>query len=421
MTFKRLSLSLLILLSLCFGCACNKHKKTKDVVQPGPVTSTEAQDNGFAFRLFAKMDKPGQNIFFSPYSISSALSMVYGGAEGKTAEQMALALSFQAPAEKQHAAFQVLQQELNAIQKREKAELNVANALFGSQKNEALLQKSYLKLLQESYASDLYTLNFGDAQGTADFINRWVEKKTKDKIKDLIKPGHISDSNDGLVLVNAIYFKGNWLNKFEPRNTHKDTFYSSSRQRTPETVRPVQMMYQRGKFPYAELPGYQILELPYAEEDLALLVVLPEEIDGIGKALDPTVFQAWQAELKTSEVKVFIPQFKLELTLEGLKDALKDMGMTDAFDPERADFSGIMQPNPGLFILDIVHKAFVEVKEEGTEAAAATGVVMATTSMPANPETIPVFRADHPFLYLILHKPTNTVLFLGKLADPPKL
>lgn len=421
MTLKRLSLSLLVLLGLCFGCACNKHKQKEEAIPPGPLVSTELQANDFAFRLFSKMEKPGENLFFSPFSISAALSMVYGGAEGKTAEQMAKTMSFRTPAKEQHAAFEALQRELNATQQREKAELNVANALFGSQKNEPLLQKSYLKLLQESYASDLYTLDFGDAKGTADFINKWVEQKTKDKIKNLINAGQISDSNKGLVLVNAIYFKGDWLSKFDPKRTQKDSFYSSSKLRTAEQVRPVQMMYQRGKFRYAKLSGYEILELPYSEEDLALLVVLPEEIDELGKTLDSSVFQAWQAELKVSDLKVYLPRFKLELTLEGLKAALQDMGMTDAFAPDKADFSGIMKPNPGLFILDVIHKAFVEVKEEGTEAAAATGVVIATTSLPANPETIPVFRADHPFLYLILHKPTNTVLFLGKLADPPKL
>ena len=423
MNLRRLSLPLLITLCLSFSCSCNRAGGNPDEGHSPMPSALNEQSNEFAFRLYSQADRPGKNLFYSPYSISSALSMVYGGAKGNTAAQIAEAMVFKLPEDQQHAAFKALQEGLNELGKRKKAELNVANALFGAQRYEHLLVQDYLKLLNDYYYSDLYSLDFGKAQETTDFINNWVEKKTKDRIKNLISKDHIEASNDGLVLVNAIYFKGNWKNQFDPKQTLPDDFYTSSTQRTIQNRKPVQMMSLQGKFPYAELPGYQILELPYAEEELAMLFVLPDEIDDLKDNLNAENFAFWQSELNTREVKVYIPRFKFDLTLDGLTGMLKNMGMKDAFNADLADFSGIRKEEggAGLYILDIIHKAFVEVNEEGTEAAAATGVVMATKSAPSDIAPIPVFRADRPFLYLILHKPSNTVLFLGKLNDPPKL
>lgn len=175
-------------------------------------------------------------------------------------------------------------------------------------------------------------------------------------------------------------------------------------------------------YPYASLPGMKVLEIPYAEKDLAMIFVLPDEIDELTKSLNPDAFLKWQQELKSQEVRISIPKFKFDLTLDGLSDMLKGLGMTDAFSPKLANFSGIIpdETGRGLFILDVIHKAFVEVNEEGTEAAAATGIVMATKAY-LGPDETPVFRADKPFLYLLVHKPSNTVLFMGKLNEPPKL
>ena len=418
----RTLLLMLLVLSLGFGCACNKKKADPAPVSDEVNTSLGAQNNAFAFNLYTLADEPGKNLFYSPHSITSALSMVYGGAQGNTADQMAKALSFDLPAEEQHQAYLALQKSLNAIGAEGKAELNVANALFGSTSNEKLIEKDYLKLLRESYLSDLYSLDFTDFSGTAKFINTWVEEKTKNRIKDLVTEDHIRDSNEGLVLVNAIYFKGSWLNEFEPKLTMKDKFFVSSTERTEENSRPVEMMTARGEYRYAQMDGLQLLELPYAEEDLAMLFVLPDEIDAMGKHLTPKNFSAWNESLAPQEVKVFIPKFKFELTLEGLSDMLKKMGMTDAFNPNLANFNGIIPDGTGrgLFILDVIHKAFVEVNEEGTEAAAATGVVMATKAAPG-PDATPIFRADKPFVYLLVHKPSGTVLFMGKMNEPPKM
>ncbi len=423
MNLRSFCLLLLISLSLAFGCSCNRAKQENPVDTTGLLPVLAQQNNDFAFQLFARVDEPGENLFFSPYSISSALSMVYGGAKGNTASEIASALSFSLPVPEQHAAFQALQQELNAVKKRKKAELNVANALFGAKRNQARLHKDYLELLRDSYASELYSLDFSDAKAAAGFINRWVEDKTNDRIKDLVSENHIRRSNDGLVLVNAIFFKGNWLNKFDPAYTAPDDFFTSS-ERSPETAKPVQMMTIQDDFRYARLPGCQLLELPYAEENLAMLFILPDDLDAFTTQLNTDSYAQWLAALNTQEVEVYIPKFTFDHTLQELVEKFKALGMKDAFDPGRADFSGIMpiSPSERLFISDILHKAFVEVNETGTEAAAATAVVMEITSAaPFEEPPLPVFRADHPFLYLIIHKPSTTILFLGKFADPPML
>jgi serpin B len=421
MYLRRFSLPLAALLCLGFGCSCNKAKADDGQTQPVIPASLSQGNNGFAFRLYSLADKPGKNLFYSPYSISTAMSMVYGGAKGNTATQIAKALSFSSDQTAQHAAYKAIGTSLNAIGKEGKAELSVANSLFGAELYKDLLVPEYLELLRENYDSDYYSLDFGKAQATADFINRWVENKTKNRIKDLISKQHIEQSNDGAVLVNAIYFKGNWLTEFDPKYTYKDNFYVSSTKIGQDTARPAMFMHIKEEFPYAELPGCQVLELPYSEQDLAMLVVLPKDIEQLKNDLNLETLEKWQENLETGMVNVYLPKFKFDLTFDGLSDLLKEMGIKDAFDAELADLSGIRREDTGagLYILDVVHKAFVEVNEEGTEAAAATGVIMATKAAPG-PDPIPVFRADRPFLYLILHKPTNTILFLGKMNEPPK-
>lgn len=423
---KRMTL-LLIVLAFCISCSCNRTPESQPIaesqpVSPGSALSVPERNNDFTFRLFSRMDADGKNIFYSPYSITSALSMAYAGARGNTAQEMADALVFAMPADEQHMGFKGMQQQLNALGQRGKAELNVANALFGAKKHEKLLLPDYIELLRESYASDLYSLDFGDAKGTAKYINTWVEKKTNDRIKDLVTEDHIRNSNDGLVLVNAIFFKGKWLKQFNPNLTKRDNFYTSSKKRSADVTKPVDMMSIKANFHYADVSGAKILEMPYEDQDLSMLFILPDEINDMRKALNAKTLTQWQSKLIEREVQVFIPRFKFELTLEGLTDRLKEMGMKDAFNANLADFSGIRRADSGagLYILDVIHKAFVEVKEEGTEAAAATAVVMATKAAIIPDEPPVVFRADRPFLYLIMHKPTNTILFIGKYNAPPE-
>jgi serpin B len=417
MKFLKLSLYTLLLAGICVGCACNRHTEDPPEAGKQPPASFGVRSNAFAMDLYAKADAPGKNLFYSPYSISTALAMAYAGAKGNTAVEMANALHFDIQDDQLHESFNLIGKQLNAIGERNKAELSVANALFGAKRHEKLLVPGYLEILRSKYASDLYSLDFGDAEGTARYINSWVEDKTNDRIKDLVTKDHILQSNDGMVLVNAIYFKGLWQKQFDPKSTHKASFYLSQ-DRVPENAKPVNMMYQTGEFLFAELPGYQMLELPYEEQDLAMLLILPDDIDGFAKAFNQQALANWQKALDKQKVDVFLPAFKFELTLEGLTDYLKALGIKDAFSDSQADFTGIRDPKGGadLYIMDVIHKAFVEVKEEGTEAAAATAVVMATKSVSLSP----TFRADHPFVYMILHKPSNTILFLGKYAVPPE-
>lgn len=424
---KRYMILLLVVLCFCFSCACNKKgcdpkpEAGAELSNPEELSTFADLNNDFAFRLYAKADTKGKNLFFSPYSISTALSMAYGGAKGNTATQMAKALSFSLPEAEHHAAFRDLGNHLNQIGKRGKAEMSIANGLFQAKLHEKLLLEDYRKLLQDSYGSDIYSLNFNDAKGTAKYINDWVLDRTNQRIKDLVSEDHIQSSNNGMVLVNAIFFKGKWLEQFDPKATRKDYFYVKP-ERVPENGRPVELMFRQGEYAYGEFPGFQMLELPYEEKDLSMLVILPDELSATKPELNPQNLNTWRSKLNTQEVKVYFPRFTFDLDLENIPGILKSMGMVDAFSDVSADFTGIRQPGAAdLYIMDILHKAFVEVKEEGTEAAAATAVIMATKAAPGPEPRIPVFRADHPFIYMIIHKPSGALLFLGKFAEPPIL
>ncbi|MCK4339529.1 MAG: serpin family protein, partial [Candidatus Cloacimonetes bacterium] len=242
-------------------------------------------------------------------------------------------------------------------------------------------------------------------------INEWVEQKTKDKIKELIKPG-ILDPLTRLVLVNAIYFKGKWEKEFEKKLTKDTPFWL-----TPEDSIHCPMMQQKGSFNYCENDSLQILELPYLGDDLSMIVLLPREVDGLKKlenCLTIDNLNKWM-NVSYQEIKVYLPKFKITSGFS-LGKTLYDMGMTDAFIPYKADFSG-MNGSKELFISKVIHKAFVDVNEEGTEAAAATAVVMLKAVAPKQPI---VFRADHPFVFLIRDNHSGSVLFLGRMVDPTK-
>ncbi len=420
---KNLMLALLVF-SLSFGCVCSKCKKGKDLKEPPPyqeiANEVGTPNNALAFDFFQLAEKPGKNLFFSPYSLSSALSMTQAGARGETANQMTKALHLDLLGADQHQAFLALQEELNLIGKSGKAELSVANALFNADKNQKRIRKDYVNLLQQYYLSDLYSLDFKDFNGTAKFINNWVKKKTKDRIDELVTPDHIKESNEGLVLVNAIHFKGNWAQEFYPSRTKEDVFWTSSKLRAPEYKRTVQMMNANGDYSVAWDAGVQILELSYSHKDLAMLFLLPDEIEGFAKQLNAENLQKWRSSLRTTDVKVQIPKFKLEYELSDIKKMLESLGMVDAFDPMLADFSGIMEPEVQelIFIYDIIHKAMVEINEEGTEAAASTAVIIGRETSAVPPSEPILFRADKPFIFMIIHKPSGSLLFVGKMNDP---
>jgi serpin B len=380
-----------------------------------------AGNTRFAINLYHQLPSREGNLFFSPYSISTALAMTYGGARGNTAQQMAQALQFNLPDDKLNPAFAALHEELNAIRQKGEVQLSVANSLWPQSGFE--FHRDYLDLCRKYYGTDVFPVDYvGHAEDSRQAINRWVEDNTSHKIVDLLGPGSMDGAR--LVLVNAIYFKGKWAKQFNADNTQDEPFYTSP---TASVTAP--LMQQTDKFGYAEFDGVQVLELPYAGGDLSMLVLLPRGTNDAGPLapretnydlgqleakLTPENLALWTTKMTSQKVRVFLPKF--EPTSEfSLGETLGAMGMTDAFDPNKADFSG-MDGRRDLYISKVVHKAFVDVNEEGTEAAAATGVIMTLSAeLPAN---IPVFRADHPFLFLIRDNRTGSILFLGRMTNP---
>jgi serine protease inhibitor len=380
-------------------------------VEDSSDIKTVAQGNTiFALDLYNKLKETEGNLFFSPYSISTALAMTYAGARGNTEKQMAEVLHFTLDQKKLHPAFARLEAQLNSMQDNRNIELTVANALW-TQKDYVFLRE-FLDLTKNNYGAALNLVDFKKAHEAVRIkINAWVEEKTRNKIKDLIKPG-VLDPLVRLVLTNAIYFKGNWESQFEKSKTKEAPFWLA-----PGKSVKVPMMTRKQKFNYMENDRLQILELPYVGNDLSMIVVLPKKIEGVAqleRVLSVDSLNAWLGLLRKREILVYLPKFKTSSQFS-LGEMLSSMGMSDAF-TAHADFSG-MTGNQDLYISVVIHKAFVDVNEEGTEAAAATAVAMKLLSMPAPP---PVFRADHSFIFLIRHNPSGSILFLGRITNPLK-
>lgn len=369
-------------------------------------------NTAFALDLYKQLSDEADNLFFSPYSLSTALAMTYTGARGATESQMADTLHFSLPQESLHPAFADLAKHFESIQKKGDVALNIANALWIQQDFDLL--DTFLQSMETYYEAKLFQVNFKQAcEEVRNRINQWVEEQTQARIKNLLAPGTL-DALTRLVLTNAIYFKGNWAEQFDKEATQEEPFWV-----TPTQSVTVPMMHKLAGFKFAELDQAQVLELPYAGEDLAMLILLPKARDGLSnleQQLSVERVADWIAAASYREVDVFIPKFTLTSQFT-LSQTLSSMGMPDAFS-EKADFSG-MEPHKQLRITEVVHKAFVEVNEEGTEAAAATAVIVGVTSV-AEPQPIPVFKADHPFLFFILEKQTGSLLFMGRLANPPK-
>ncbi len=387
--------------------------------------------NALGVELLQKVVSPESNSSLSPYSIQTALVMTFAGAEGETREQMAQVLHF--PESGAVGAFAALQKEIDAMTARteelaEKAKksggpsdpiaLTVANRLFGQTGYE--FRPAYLALLKNELGAPFEELNFLKAPDKArKHINAWVEKQTRDRIKDLLPDGSISRET-GLVLVNALYLKAPWASEFEKSATAPQPFVLADGKKVD-----VATMQKVADYGFEKRDGYCAVAIPYVGGDLQLVILLPDAADGLAslrKKMTPAIL-AGCAALPTRDVKLFLPKFKLEPPLFELGETLRDMGMKSAFDvpPGSADFDGIAprKPDDYLYISEIFHKTFVEIDEQGTEAAAATAVVMfRAMSMPApTPEPLEV-RVDRPFLFAIQHRPTGACLFLGQVTDP---
>jgi len=378
--------------------------------QKSDVTCVVRGNTDFAIDIYQKIRQESGNIVFSPYSISTAFAMTFVGARSETEKQMAQALHFSLAQEQLHPSFSELQSKLQSLQDEFDFRLNIANALWIEKSYELLFE--FLDVNRKHYGANLFHLNFKeDSENSRLKINDWIEKKTEGKIKDLLSEGVIK-SLTRLVLTNTIYFKADWEKQFHAENTRRSDFWL-----TAEEKAEVQMMQQKSYFGYTENEILQVLEMRYKENALSMFVFLPKKIDGLcdlESQLNSSTLMEWTSNLKRQEVKVFMPKFKTTRDLN-LKEILISLGMTYAFS-WNADFSG-MEPEKELYITDAVHKAFIEVDEAGTEAAAATAVVMALTS--ARPiKEVPVFKADHPFMFLIRDNTTESILFIGRLTKP---
>ena len=365
-------------------------------------------NTAFALQLYGKLRSTGGNLALSPYSISSALAMTCAGARGETARQMEQTLHFNQSKTDLHPLFGKLNSALKAAQGTN--ELNLANSLWPQEKYP--FRQEFLSLVKKDYGATVTPLNYEkEAEPARVTINQWVDDKTRHKIPEIIGPG-VLDGLTRLVLVNAIYFKGTWATPFAESATRPDKFYTKS-----DTTVQVPFMHQRGQFSYGENDQLQLIALPYAGQQLEMFILLPRNREGIGQledSLTATSLSAWTSGMRNQPVDVALPKFKMSGAFD-LGKTLKALGMKDAFD-EKADFSG-MDGSHWLYISAVLHKAFVEVNEKGTEAAAATAVVMALRGMP-HPEPSIEFRADHPFLFLIRDSTTGSILFMGRVAQP---
>ena len=391
----------------------DKHHETSPDVSYSDMETLANGNNKFALELYRQLSAGDDgNLFFSPYSLSVALAMTYAGAEGATKEQMAETLNFILDEEDLHAAFNKLAIELarrgegNKSENEEGFKLNVINAIWG-QVEYAFLDE-YLDTLAVNYDAGLRLLDFAsDPEACRQTINDWVSRQTEGKIEDLIKEGIISEMTR-LVLTNAIYFNAAWEFPFDEDNTTDGTFYLED----GSTV-TVAMMHQTEDLNYAAGDGYQAVELKYDGNELSMLIILPDDgnFEQFQASFNAEKLGAIIDEMRTADVSLTMPKFEYESQFS-VKDALQAMRMTDAFGMA-ADFSG-MDGTFDLYIEDVVHKAFVYVDEAGTEAAAASAVIMNLKAIMEQAEV----TLDHSFIYLIRDIETNTILFVGSVVNP---
>lgn len=373
-------------------------------------------NNQLAMDIYKRYKSKEENLFYSSFSISSALAMTYEGAKGKTAEEMQAVLHLPSDKEKIHSNFVKIYNEINKPNK--SYQLTTANALWAQR--DYPFREDYFKTVDDYYNGKVTNLDFvRDTENSRVTINNWVENKTNDKIKDLIPKGILSPLTR-LVLTNAIYFKANWSSQFIVDNTADGQFRLGS-----GTSNTVKMMYQTNDFNYGETKDLQILEMDYLGNDLSMLIILPKEnnLSSLENSISVSNLANWKKDMNTEEVRVAVPKFKFETKYFMAKD-LEEIGMPTAFNEDLADFTGMWnrQQDENLYISQVIHQTFIEVTEAGTEAAAATAVIMteSTSVGPGQTKEPKIFTADHPFIFLIQEKDTGNILFMGRVSDPTK-
>lgn len=385
---------------------------------PEDARAVANANNRFAFDLYSRLAKDKKyaksNLFFSPFSLSSALAITYEGAKGKTADEIRSVFYFPDNNTSLRAGFSGMNAGINSGDP--SYSLRTANALWAEETYPFLPE--YVSTAERYYGAKTTNLDFkGHPEDSRITINTWVENKTEDRIRDLIPAGFI-DPMTRLVITNAIYFKGNWVKQFDKNKTADAEFRTA-----PGKTVKVPMMQRTDEdavYLYAENSNLQMLSMPYEHttgKELSMIVLLPraDNLTTTEVSLSADTLSALQQAATSRRVMVYFPKYSLE-SKYSLPDTLEAMGMPTAF-TGNADFSG-MDGTRDLLISDVIHQAFVDINEEGTEAAAATVVVMKLAAAPANPEPVPVFRADHPFIFLIQDDETGSILFMGRVVNP---
>ncbi len=375
-------------------------------------------NNAFAIELYGQLRNQTGNLFFSPESISTVLAITYAGARADTAAEMAKTMHFRMPPGHLHPAVGALLRDRNAAH--DGYQLKEADALW-VQTGYSLLPE-FIKLNKDNYEADLNHVDFINAtEASRQTINIWVEKRTENKIRELLQPGSL-DRYTRLVLTNAIYFKGDWEERFKKEDTKDEDFrlFAARAIKTP-------LMHMTKGLNYFEGDSFQVLEIPYKKKELSMVVLLPKAMEGLSgfeQSLTPASIQQLLGQLFPARtVIVTMPKFKMDAQFR-VTDTLIAMGMKKAFDMKMADFSGVasretMQREGNLSISAVIHKAYVDVNEEGTEAAAATAVgVIALAARPTPPTPPIIFRANHPFMFLVRDNRSGSILFIGRVTDP---
>ena len=362
--------------------------------------------NKFGFNLFKEINKsdPKQNIFISPLSVSMALGMTLNGANGATFDAMKETLQLNGLSQVQiNETYKSLIDLLSHLDA--KVKFTLANSIWYRQ--EFAVENDFIDVNQSFFDALVQKLNFNDPLAP-DTINQWVKDKTSGKIEKIVE--QIKDE-DVMFLINAIYFKGNWTYEFDKDLTTDDIFT-----KTDGSTVAVQMMKQEGEFDYFENQEFQAINLPYGDGDFSMMLILPtqeNDLNAVMNQINESNWQDWQNSLIPENGTIQLPTFSMELKFS-LKEILKMMGMSLAFEPLNADFSKI-NSDKDLFISDVLHKTFVEVNEEGTEAAAVTSVIIGVTSIGGGGFTM---RIDRPFLFFIHENRSQTILFMGKVLNP---
>jgi serpin B len=408
----------MLLVMLPFIAACSQKSSPKQHIAESGASYTEAEkifpdtnmirgNNQFAFDIYPYVRNEAANTFFSPFSISAAMAMTYAGAHGESEKQIREVMHFDARQTHFHPAYQALLQHIAALNRPDETEILTAHSVY-AQKDYTFLA-DYFSLLSLNYYAEIQNLDFRkDAEGARKAINKRVGEQTKNKISELIAEGTLGDLTR-LVLVNAIYYYGLWEKEFKVSDSRQLPFYVHAEQKVT-----ADFMVMSSEFNYLETIQYKLVEIPYKGGGLSMLVYLPagqQDINGLEKELHAAMYRKSIKSLSKTKIELYFPKFKTTSDFE-LSDVMKKMGMPHPFSHD-ADLSG-MTGKQDLMIDKVIHQAFVEVNEKGTEAAAATAVVIREKSAPI----LPVFRADHPFIFIIKENTYHNILFMGRINNP---